>query len=286
MTTITQKIEQLGYAEFLGDFEPDSPEWHQARQGISGSDIGILLGKSSWTSPYTLWAQKTGQLPPVEKTMAMRLGQLFEDPIARLYAEQHPLQTIIKTGTWQSAFNPTWKANPDGIIEFAFGDLGILEIKFSRNYWHEVPAPYILQVQWYMHVLGLKRAVIASVTAGEYSEWEFDYDEDLMRNTELDVKRFEKHVAENKAPDWDGSQSTYETVRTLSPGLIDGEVELGHLWVNLFNAKANYEDAERVFNAFKSATLAAMDGNKIGTYDGERVIALQARNGKPFITFK
>lgn len=286
MTTITEKVEHLGYAEFIGEFETDSPEWHDARKGISGSDIGVITGKSPWTSPYTLFCQKTGQLPPVQQTKAMRLGQLFEDPIAQLYAEEHPFQTLHKTGTWQSAFQPTWKANPDRIIEFAFGDLGILEIKFSRNYWDKVPEAYVMQVQWYMHITGIQRAVIASVTAGEYCEWEFDYDEELMKNTELDIHRFEKHVNDRIAPEWDGSQSTYETVRTLSPGLNDGEVELGHLWVNLSNAKANYDDADRVFNAFKSATLAAMDGTKIGTYNGERVIALQARNGKPFITFK
>ena len=286
MTTITDKIQQLGYAELLGVFDQDTPEWHEARKGISGSDIGIIAGKSPWTSPYTLWARKTGQLPDVQRNMAMRLGQKFEQPIAELYAEEHPLQTVHSTGTWVSTKNPNWKANPDGIIEFAFGDLGILEIKFSRNYWDKVPESYVMQVQWYMHILGLKRAVIASVTAGEYSEWEIDYDEELMRLTELDVIRFEKHIATNEAPEWDGSQSTYETVRELSPGLTEGETELGHLWVNLSNAKANYEDAERVFNAFKSATLAAMDGTKIGTYDGERVITLQARNNKPFITFK
>lgn len=286
MTTITQKIEQLGYAEFLGVFDQDTPEWHESRAGISGSDIGAITGKSPWTSPYTLWARKSGYLPEVPKNMMMRLGQAFETPIIDIYREEHPLQTIHFTGTWASAFEPTWKANPDAIIEFAFGDLGILEIKFSRSYWDRVPEQYVMQVQWYMHILGLKRAIIASVAAGEYSEWEFEYDEDLMRNTELDVRRFQRTLRDGTAPEWDGSQSTYETVRTLSPGLVDGETELGNLWVNLSNAKANYDDADRVFNAYKSATLAAMDGTKIGTYDGKPVIALQARNGKPFITFK
>jgi hypothetical protein len=29
-----------------------------------------------------------------------------------------------------------------------------------------------------------------------------------------------------------------------------------------------------------------MDGTKYGLFQGDKVIALQARNGKPFITFK
>jgi len=41
-----------------------------------------------------------------------------------------------------------------------------------------------------------------------------------------------------------------------------------------------------LLNSFKSATLAQMNGVKVGTYNGQQVVALQARNGKPFLTFK
>lgn len=287
MTTITEQIEHLGIAEFIGEFETGSPEWLQARKGISGTDIGAILGKSAWKSAYTLWAEKTGLISDtVNENIAMRLGKAFEDPIANIYAQEHPFQEVHKTGTWQSNAEPTWKANPDRIIKYAFGDLGVMEIKYTRNYWNDVPEAYKLQLQWYMHLLGIERGVVVAVTGGDYAEFEYEYDESLMRDVELDVKRFETHVAQNKAPEWDGSNSTYETVRAMSPGIEDGEVELGNLWINLSNAKANYDDADRVFNAFKSATLAAMQGTKIGTYDGERVIQLQARAGKPFITFK
>jgi hypothetical protein len=100
------------------------------------------------------------------------------------------------------------------------------------------------------------------------------------------VRAFYGFIESNKAPDYDGSDSTYETVRELSEGLEPGEIELGALWSNLVKAKSESEHWDNAFKAQKSAVLAFMNGIKYGLYQGEKVISLQARNGKPFITFK
>ena len=156
--TITQKIEALGFGRYLGTFEPNSDEWHQAREGIGGSDIGSVMNKNPWKSAYRLWAEKTGQLSDeVEPSMPMKLGTAFEAPIRELFREQNEgWLTVHETGTWQSVANPILKANPDGIIEWADGKLGVLEIKFTRQYWDELPEHYNLQVQHYLQVLGLE----------------------------------------------------------------------------------------------------------------------------------
>ena len=88
------------------------------------------------------------------------------------------------------------------------------------------------------------------------------------------------------APEYDGSSSTYETVRELSEGLQEGEMELGSLWSNLVATKAEADYWANALQAQKSAVLAFLNGIKYGLYQGEKVISLQARNGKPFITFK
>src|SRR5689334_22139628 len=47
--------------------ELHSAEWHaERRKGIGGSDIPVLLGLSKYASPYSLWAEKIGQVPPDE----------------------------------------------------------------------------------------------------------------------------------------------------------------------------------------------------------------------------
>jgi putative phage-type endonuclease len=285
---ITQKIEALGFGKYLGTFEPNSPEWHEARQGIGGSDIGAVMDLNPWKSAYTLWAEKTGLISDqVDPSMPMRLGTAFEAPIRNLFRELNEgWLTVHETGTWQSVANPKLKANPDGIIEWADGKLGILEIKFTRQYWDELPEHYNLQVQHYLEVLGLDKGIVVAVAGGDYKEFEVCKDETLIESIKDAVEAFYGFVNANKPPDYDGSDSTYESVRELSEGLQEGEMELGSLWSNLISTKAEADYWANAFQAQKSAVLAFLNGIKYGLYQGEKVIALQARNGKPFITFK
>jgi len=137
-----------------------------------------------------------------------------------------------------------------------------------------------------LDVLGLKRGVVCAVIGGRYTEFEVVWDETLVLDMKGRVRGFYGLVLEGIEPTFDGSNSTYETVRELSEGLEDGEIELGNFWVDLLAAKIIFEEAERNFTKHKTAVLAFMSGIKNGFYNGEKVIALQARNGKPFITFK
>lgn len=280
-------ITQTTGATLLGTFTPDSDEWHNARKGITGSDIGAILGVSPFKSTYTLWAEKRGLISDhIEPSIPMRMGTLFEPAIRQLFAEQHPDIEVFETGTWECDSQANWKANPDALIRDHEGNLGILEIKHTSQYWAELPRTYFEQVHWYLSILELEYATVAAVTGGRYTEFQVTYDELHAEQVFDAVHGFQRLVDTNTEPDWDGSSSTYETVRTLSPGLTDGETELGHLWVNLANAKQRFDEAETLYSSFKTATLAQMNGVRVGTYNGEPVVQLQARNGKPFLTFK
>lgn len=279
-------ITQTGFANLIGTFAPDSDEWHNARKGITGSDIGAILGVSPFKSAYTLWAEKRGLVSDrISPNVAMRMGTLFEPAIRQLFAEQNPDYEVAETGTWACIENDTYRANPDAIIRVN-GEFGILEIKHTSQYWPELPRTYFEQVHWYLDVLGLDFAKVAAVTGGRYTEFFIEYDTEHANTVREAVAAFQRLVDTDTEPDWDGSASTYETVRTISPGLTDGKTDLGHLWVNLSNAKQRFDEAETLFTSFKTATLAQMNGVRVGTYNGEPVVQLQARNGKPFLTFK
>jgi predicted phage-related endonuclease len=153
-------------------------------------------------------------------------------------------------------------------------------------YWDKLPEHYNLQVQHYLSVLGLKRGVVVAVAGGDWKEFDVVRDDSLIDTMKRRVEAFYGFLDTNTAPDYDGSESTYETVRELSEGLQEGDIELGSLWANLLQAKSESEHWEAQFKAHKSAVLAFMNGTKYGLFQGEKVIALQARNGKPFITFK
>jgi putative phage-type endonuclease len=284
---ITQKIEALGFAKYLGTFEPGTPDWHDARRGIGGSDIASVMDMNPYKSAFTLFMEKSGKAwQDLKPSIAMQMGTAFEPVIRQLFADNNSeWLKIHETGTWASIEDPRSKANPDGIIEWSDGSLGILEIKFSRMYWDQLPEHYNLQVQHYLSVLGLKRGVVVAVAGGDWKEFEVVRDDSLVKTMKSRLQAFYGFLDTDTAPDYDGSESTYETVRQLSDGLHDGEIELGSLWSNLLQAKSESEHWENQFKAQKSAVLAYMDGTKYGLFQGEKVINLQARNGKPFITF-
>jgi putative phage-type endonuclease len=281
----------LENAVFLGNFQNNSPEWHALRNEtgiISGSEIGAILGLSPFTSAITLWAEKTGKLPrQTVGNTAMRLGQLVEPAIRELYREQHPNHLVQEVGTYASKDYGWMHANPDGICLDENGEAYVLEIKHTATYWDAVPEHYRAQVFWYMKVFNLKKTVFAVVNAGRYKEYEVLWDQfefDSMFHRVLD---FRTRIFANIQPDWDGSESTYETTKALSPDIETREEELGQLGVELFNAQSKFDDAEAFLREIKSRTIAALNGAKSGTIDGVPCCTLSQRSGGlPFLTIK
>lgn len=288
--TIDHQIEKLGSARLLGYFEHDSDEWHEARKGVAGSLVSCLMGHNPWRSAYTAYYEALGLLEreSTGPNMAMRLGTAFEQPIMDLWESDNTewLQ-VHKTGTWCSTKNEQFKANPDAIIEWVDGSLGILEIKFTRNPMNELPVHYYDQVMWYLHVLGLDRGILVAVANGEMVEHEVIYDKDYALKLEAKAVEFLECLDKRIEPDWDGSKSTYETVRELSEGLHDGDIELDDLYPELLAAKEHFELAESRFTEIKSRVLKHMDGIRVGLYQGDKVLTLQSRGTSgPYIVFK
>ena len=101
------------------------------------------------------------------------------------------------------------------------------------------------------------------------------------------VNKFRKNVLENVQPDWDGSESTYETTKALSPDVEARSEELGQLGLELFNAQDKFDEAENYLREMKSRTIAALNGAKNGTIDGVTVCTLSQRaGGTPYLTIK
>lgn len=286
------KIDKILHKQlFLGNFENQSPEWHQLRNEpgvISGSEIGTILGLSPWTSAFTLWAEKTGKIErSVTPNTAMRLGTLVEPAIRQLYIESHPDHVVREVGTYASVAASWMHANPDGVCLDENGESYILEIKHTATYWDSIPENYRAQVFWYMYVFDLKKAVFAVVNAGRYKEYELFWDDFEFASMLQAVTKFRRYVLENLQPDWDGSESTYETVRQLSPGIESRDEELGLLGVELMNAQSDFDKAEVHLREMKSRVIGALNGAKNGTIDGQVVVSLSQRgNAAPFLTIK
>jgi putative phage-type endonuclease len=288
VSKLPSESNQLLDAVLLGDFANGSPEWHELRNEpgvIGGSDIAACAGLSSWTSPITLWAKKTGQIPDeVTPNMSMKLGTILEEPILQLFADEHPELTILTTGTWANKTYPWMRANPDGLYLDADGNWGIVEVKFSRDYWTQVPQSYRAQVLWYMKVFGIRQAKLVALAGSSYQEYDIEWDQFEADTLFEAAIRFRQACLELKMPDWDGSNSTLETVRALNPNIEDGEVDLDELGVHYFNAVTDADAANTKLTELKSRVVKAMEGKKRGLVYGDHLISLRSRaGGMPYL---
>jgi putative phage-type endonuclease len=288
VSKLPSELDELFEATLLGDFANGSTEWHELRNQpgvIGGSDIAACAGLSSWTSPITLWAKKTGQIPDeVTPNMSMKLGTKLEAPILELFADEHPELEIYETGTWANKVNPWARSNPDGLYKDADGNWGIIEVKFSRDYWTSVPQAYRAQVLWYMKVFGIKQAKLVALAGSSYMEFDIEWDEFEAETLWQSALRFRQACLDFKMPDWDGSNSTLETVRALNPNIEDAEVDLDELGMHYFNAVTDAEQATTKLTELKSRVIGAMAGKKRGLVFGDHLLSLRSRaGGAPYL---
>lgn len=153
--------------------EPGSPEWHAARRtGVGGSDAATALGLSTWRSPYELYLDKLGELPPREPTDPQRWGHVMEPVILNAYARETGRRLITPRTTWRSEAHPWMIANLDAIAQDI--EPRIVEAKNVRSAegWGEsgsddIPMHYLLQVQHYMVVTAIPVADVAVLIGGQ-----------------------------------------------------------------------------------------------------------------------
>jgi putative phage-type endonuclease len=282
------EINELFDAVLLGDFANGSQEWHDLRNepgAVGGSDIAAITGLSTWESAITKWAKKTGQIPDeVTPNMSMKLGTILEAPILNLFANEHPELEIYETGTWANKENPWARSNPDGLYKDADGNWGIIEVKFSRDYWSGVPQAYRAQVLWYMRIFGIKQAKLVALAGSSYMEFDIEWDEFEAQTLWDAAVRFRQACLDMKMPYWDGSNSTLETIRALSPGIVDTEVDLDDLGMHYINAVDELEKATTKVTELKARVIQAMDGAKRGLVFGEHLLSLRSRaGGAPYL---
>ena len=295
----------LGSAEFVGLFENGSDAWHEARAvGIGGSEVGTICGLNKWESAYTLWAKKLGKIPSaIPQSEPMEWGSRLESVILDKFVESHPeLEVWGEAGTWKNVSDVWANANPDGVYKREDGSYGIVEIKTAAypDDWEiglygvvgssaGVPRYYLTQVQHYLRVFGFKEAIVCALfTGNKYREYLVEADEFQQSIDREQILKFLDCVEFELAPSWDGSKSTYETVRDLNPEIEDSAVELGDFGREYVAALEDYDFANDSVTMLKSMILDNMGHAKKGLLDGDVIVTRQAgRNGaSPFLVNK
>ena len=219
MTTWTktrqmQDVERVPYT--------DRAEWLQIRRkGIGGSDIGAICGFNSYRSPVSVWQDKRGELPETEVNEAMYWGTIHEETIAKEYAKRHPeIKVENVNALLRSTKNPIHYANLDRLIIVPGGENMVLECKTAGEWvkgkWADgVPDQYYLQVQWYLHITGFGRGVLAVLIGGnKYKEFTVERNQSVIDGLVKMAAKFWAYVESGEFPQEfiDGSDDTAEAI--------------------------------------------------------------------------
>ena len=174
---------------------------------IGGSDIAKVMGLSRWGTPLSLWAEKTGKIPPkdLSNVEAVELGNDLEDFVANKFSQKTGKAVRRSPKVYQHPQYPYMVAHIDRLIT---GSDELLECKtcsfFKKDEWEgeEIPQEYILQVIWYLGITGRKVGYIAVLIGGQSFKYKkIDFDSELFDKMVESAKDFWQHVQDDTPVD-------------------------------------------------------------------------------------
>lgn len=206
-------------------------EWLEYRRnGIGGSDAGIILGLNKYKTSFELWLDKTGQVIPKETdSEAAYWGNQMEEVVAKEFERRTGKKVRRSNMMYQ---HPKYDFILANIDRFVVGESAILECKTASAYlakeWEadEVPATYLVQVQHYLAVTGKEKAYIAVLIGGNKFIWkEIKRDDELIKQIiAYEIDFWETYVLGNQQPVLDGSSSAEKYLKERFSRAKEGSV--------------------------------------------------------------
>lgn len=226
----------------------DRTQWLLTRrQGIGGSDAGIIMGLNKYKTAFELWLDKTGQILPDESAgEAAYWGNQMEEVVAKEFEKRTGKKVRRSNMMYQHPEHDFMLANVD---RFIVGEDALLECKTASAYlakeWEsdEVPATYLVQIQHYLAVTGKSKAYVAVLIGGNKFIWkEIERDEELINQIiafELDF--WETNIKGHVAPTLDGSSAAEKYLKDRFAKSEDKQIILPKTFNEYLTERANLE---------------------------------------------
>lgn len=245
---------------------PHDERWHQLRrEGVTASEIAVVMGISPYDSPFSLYWAKVNDWRWDGNDLTS-VGSHLEDAIAEWWmAACDPLENLAMrpAGLYAHRGRPWQLATPDRLLYIpcaecdgtgrdgtascydCFGSrpgtvgypVALLECKWVAHSWdgwgepgtNEIPVHYRAQVLWQADVLGVSTVYIAALGPGGFRSYTVHIND--AAKADLEVMRasgaaFALQVHEGHPPDLDGHDATISTLSRLYPEVGDGEVQV------------------------------------------------------------
>jgi putative phage-type endonuclease len=209
-------------------------EWLAYRtRGIGGSDVAAICGLSPFKSAVQVYLEKVGAAIDQEENSAMRWGKLLEPVIAEQFSRETGLAIRRMPAILQHPEQDWALANLDFLMDDPNEAApGILEVKNTSAYlakaWEEdeVPQHYILQLQWYLYVTGLKWGYFAPLIGGNrlLTNKRVSLDKELVEPMVKICSDFWQMVVLKTPPAPDGAPASTDLMKLLYPHSQAGKI--------------------------------------------------------------
>lgn len=206
-------------------------EWKELRSHyIGGSDAAAVVGLNAFSSPYALWAEKTGKAPGFSGNLATEVGTYLEEFVAQKFAAETG-KRVRKSN--QSFFNSDYPWAIANIDREIIGEDAGLEIKTTSELnmkkfrGGEYPANYYCQCVHYLGMTGKQRWYLAVLIGNRDFRW-FTIERDEAEIAALMAAEadFWEMVKNNTPPVADGSQATTAAIKTIYAESNENTVDL------------------------------------------------------------
>lgn len=284
---------------------PHDPRWHQLRrQGVTASEIAVVMGLSPYDSPFNLYWSKLNDWRWGGNEYTS-VGTHLEDAIADWWAGQNPGRVVHPGGLychserpWQLATpdrfvcDPQWHDNPfpddpnykydhlqDATIE------ALLEVKWVAQSWDgwgeegtdDIPVYYRCQALWQLDVLGVDEVHFAVLGPTGFRAYLVRRDEQgeadlvLMRAA---AEEFLRRLNEGDPPDLDSHSATTDALKKLHPLLGEGDVEVSVELAERYRiARADRKAADERVDQCENEIRAALGSDFNRAIVGKKLVA-------------
>lgn len=219
-------------------------EWLEARRGgVGSSDAAIIYGLPGYRSIRRVYADKKGESwgvlnnKPTDLNEMGEAGHRSEDMNAKWFGDKTG-KKITDPGEytlhWASG-NPPMFCTPDRFIENTFGKrIAVLELKLAfhrqAKIWaHQVPTPYMIQMQHQMLCTELDTAFISVILNGYQHRWfEVKRHERTIKELKRRVEWFMEHVRAGTPPPVSNSSDMTHTLQDQFSEVKETRIDLDY----------------------------------------------------------
>lgn len=267
--------------------------WLEKRRlSIGGSDAGTLLGLNPYSSPYALWAEKTGKVIPedISDKEAVRVGNDLEQYVAERFMEKTGKKVRKANCFIYNSEYPWAHANIDRDV---IGEKAGLECKTTSS-WEilqqckegKYPDTWYAQVTHYMMVTGAERWYLGVLVLGKgFYEFTIERNEDEIRALAAAEEAFWTRVKSNTPPALDGTEATQTALKTVLGDSRAGQgtdlAGVGNHVTMYCALKERIKEMEAELNEHQAIIMQYMGSAEKGSY-GNTTVSFKTQQRKTF----